>query len=174
MTKRRLKWAFEKSTSILGCCKSIEKCKSATVWHSTPDYPTSTESIPIQSSHRVRKYFDIIILKPVAFLSDNTRRKKCWKNGRLLRFCTDLAFWITRSKCMQNTNGLKISRLALQRIALLKVYKNPGPNLSCIRDCRQCSNFEVHKSGQKQLKFEAMKCKYFNFCVNCRSKSYKL
>ncbi len=37
---------------------------------------------------------------------------------------------------MQNKNGLEICRIALQRIALLKVYKNSGPNRSGVSDLR--------------------------------------
>ncbi len=43
---------------------------------------------------------------------------------------------ITRTKCMQNKNGLETCRIALQRIVLLKVNKTPGPNRSGISDLR--------------------------------------
>ncbi len=52
---------------------------------------------------------------------------------------------------MQNKNGLKVCRIALQRKALLKVYKTPGPNPSGIKDLRQCLNFEGQQKVQKQL-----------------------
>ncbi len=52
------------------------------------------------------------------------------------RLGADLAFLITRTKCMQNKNGLEICRIALQRIVLLKVYRNPGPNRSGIGDLK--------------------------------------
>ncbi len=45
--------------------------------------------------------FKIIISKPISSLSDKTRRKKFWKKVALLRLSADLAFWITRTKCMQ-------------------------------------------------------------------------
>ncbi len=37
---------------------------------------------------------------------------------------------------MQNKNGLEICRIALQGIALLSVYINPGPNRSGISDLK--------------------------------------
>ncbi len=43
---------------------------------------------------------------------------------------------------MQNENGLNVCGIALQRIALLKVYKHSGSNPSGIRDLKQCSNFD--------------------------------
>ncbi len=46
--------------------------------------------------------FYIIILKPISYLSDPTRRKKCWKKGELLRLSADLPFWIIRTECTQN------------------------------------------------------------------------
>ncbi len=65
----------------------------------------------------------IIISKSISYLSDKTRRNKCLKKGGLLRLSADLAFGTARTKCMQNKNGLKICRVAFQRIALLKVYQ---------------------------------------------------
>ncbi len=58
---------------------------------------------------------------------------------------------------MQNKNGQKICQIAFERIALLKVHKNPGQNPSGIRDLRQCSNIEVQNRVQKELKFESLK-----------------
>ncbi len=89
--------------------------------------------------------FHIIISKPISYLSNKIRWKKCWKKGGILRLSADLAFWITRTKCMQNKNGQKLCRIALHRKALLKGHKNPGPNPSSIRDLRQCLNFEAQR-----------------------------
>ncbi len=46
---------------------------------------------------------------------------------------------------MQNKHGLEICRIALQRIVLLKVYENPGPNRSGIGDLK----FRGPKKGPK-------------------------
>ncbi len=97
--------------------------------------------------------FNTMISKPIAYLSDKTWRKQFWKKGGILRLSANLAFCISRIKCMQNKNRLKIGLLAFQMIALLKVYKTYGANLSGISDLRRCSNFEV----EKQLQFESGK-----------------
>ncbi len=99
----------------------------------------------------------IITSKPISNLRDISRRNNWQKKDGILRLSADLAFLITRTKCMQSKNELNICGIALQRIALLKVYKNPGPNPSGIRDLRQCSDFEAQKRVQKQLKFESQK-----------------
>ncbi len=70
--------------------------------------------------------FNFIISRPISYLSDKT--KNYLKRIGNSRFCVDLAFWIIRTKCMINTNGLKMHKLALGRIDLHKVYRNPGLN----------------------------------------------
>ncbi len=73
--------------------------------------------------------FDIIISKQLAYLSNKTKRKKFLKKDGLLWFSADLPLWITRTKCMQNKNGLKICRIALQRIALLSLQKSQSESV---------------------------------------------
>ncbi len=46
---------------------------------------------------------------------------------------------------MQNKNGLEICRIALQRKALLKVYKTLGSNRSGVSDLK----FQGPKKGRK-------------------------
>ncbi len=62
---------------------------------------------------------------------------------------------------MENKNGVKLFCTVLQRIDILKFYRNPGPNPSGIGDQRRCSNFEV----QKLFEFESFKPKVFDFRV---------
>ncbi len=57
--------------------------------------------------------------------------------------------------------------------ALLKVYENPGPNLTGIRDLRQCSNFKVQKRYLKQLQFESRYNKNGSHTKSVRVKSFK-
>ncbi len=103
--------------------------------------------------------FYIIISKPISSLSDKTRRKNLLKkNGSL---SVGPAFSIMRTKCMQNKNELQICGIVLQMIALLKVYKHPGPSPSGISDLRQCFNFEVQKRARKQTPQNlSPNCKY--------------
>ncbi len=54
---------------------------------------------------------------------------------------------------MQNKNGLKICGIILQRIALLKVYKNPGQHRSGISDLK----FRGPKKGPKTAKIWGVK-----------------
>ncbi len=115
-------------------------------------------------------YFTSEYLSQFPIWATKLDETKCWKKGWLSRLSANLAFWITRTKCIQNKNGLKICQIAIQGKTLLNVYKNPGPHPLGIGDLRQCSNFEV----QKRLRFESLKSEYFNFCVNRRSKSYKI
>ncbi len=49
----------------------------------------------------------------------------------------ELAFWLQRTKCMQNKNELKNCRIALQRKTLLIVDKNVGQNPASLRDLDQ-------------------------------------
>ncbi len=110
-------------------------------------------------------YFYNIQFQSNSYLSYKTKRKNCWKESWLLRLGGNLAFWITRTTCMQSKNGLTNLPNRPRRIALLNVYKNPGPNRSGISDLRQSS---------KQLKFESLKTENFNFRVNCVSMSNEL
>ncbi len=95
--------------------------------------------------------FYTIIWKPISYLSEKTGRKKVLKKGKLLGLSADQNFWITNTKYMLNKNGLKNCRIAVQRKALLGVYKISGPIPSGINDFRQYLSFEVQKSVQKQL-----------------------
>ncbi len=53
--------------------------KSATRWHSNRNYSSSTKPILKQSKALFASLFNIIILKPISYLSDKTRRKKLLK-----------------------------------------------------------------------------------------------
>ncbi len=92
--------------------------------------------------------FNIMILKPISHFSEKNRRKKLLKKGGLLRLSADLAFIISRTKDMQNKNGLNISRIALQRNAPRKVDTTSGPHPSDISDLMQCTHFDVQKGSK--------------------------
>ncbi len=135
---------------MLGCCQSIEKMQNVRL---NGIQLAITQLLPkkfqYSLKHRVRKSFYFIRAKPISHLSDQTRRKELLKKGGLLGKNASLTFVIIRTKRMQNQNGLKICRIALQRKALPKVYKNLGPNPSGISDLRQYLNFEVQQSVPK-------------------------
>ncbi len=101
----------------------------------------------------------IIISKPFSYLSDKAARKKLLKKDGLSRLSADLAFWLTRTKSMQSKDGLEICRIALQREALLKIYKYHDPNRSGISNLRQFSKLEVQNGSNtaKMWVFEIRK-----------------
>ncbi len=159
---------------LLGCCKSIEKCKK---WDwiafnslSLNFYRTDSNAIV---SIVFASLFDIIIAKSISFLSDETRRKiivekrltfdvECWPS-----FLNHSYQVHAKQKWAKNVSS------SPQMIAQLKACKHIGPNPSDMGDLRHCSNFWGKKMVRKQLKFESLKFEYFNFCVNCLSKSNK-
>ncbi len=84
------------------------------------NYPTNSKAI---LNIVFASLFYIIISKPIAHLSDKTRRKKFWIKDRLLKLSADLAFWLTRTKCMQNKNWLKLVESPFRGKLYLKFTK---------------------------------------------------
>ncbi len=101
---------------------SWQNAKSATKRNSTSNYTPFTDRILKQFPSSCRQSSKHHNIKAnVIFKRQNTTKSmgKQW-------LCIDFAFWIIRTKCMQNTNGLNICWIALRKI----VYRNPGSNRS--------------------------------------------
>ncbi len=127
--------------------KVFKGAKSATKWHSTPNYSTSTEPIPMTSSTPFSPVFLTSQYQSQFPIWASKQDEKRWK-----RWNFEVECWhsfLNHPYQVYAKQQLATNLMAVQRIALLTYYKNPGSHPSGISDLRQCSNFEVKKKGQK-------------------------
>ncbi len=142
---KMLQYQLIYNSSILGCCKSIEKAKVRLNGIQLPITQLLQNRFQYNLQHRVHKSFLHHNVK-ANFLFERKNQTKKMVEKRLNSKVESWASFLSHSyHVYAKQNGLQIYRIAIQRKVLLKVCENPAPNRSGISDLRQCSTFEVQK-----------------------------